>query len=177
MIPIRSALLILCIAMLPTVLLAQGAEDNETDPSPQEKPVTYPAPPLDEHLSALYLGEAVSNRFSVDRKSVTVESNGEVRYTLVVISAGGVRSAAYEGIRCETRELRRYATLRNGTTWIPSRNLNWSRITESPGHRQHAVLYLNFFCPNGIMVKDLAEALRNFARGGRSPLENPLENY
>lgn len=139
----------------------------------QETSTVFPAPPVDANLTEIYLSATSLNRFWVDRKSVTVGSDGVVRYALVVLSSGGVRGVTYEGIRCETRELRRYATLRPDNEWAKSRNENWVRITESPGHRQHAVLYLQHFCPDGIPAKDAEEAVGNLIRGGRFPGDSP----
>lgn len=135
----------------------------------KEAVVTFPEAPIDGNLIEIYLNATSQNRFWVDRKSVSVGDDGVVRYSLVVLSAGGVRGVTYEGIRCETRELRRYATLRPDNEWAKSRNENWSRITESPGHRQHAVLFLQHLCPDAIPAKDAQEAVSNLLRGGRFP--------
>lgn len=139
----------------------------------KEDVVTLPMPPIASNLVELYLGAVSANRFWVDRNSLSVGSDGVVRYALLVQSAGGVRGVTYEGIRCETRELRRYATLRPDQSWARSRNESWSRITESPGHRQHAVLYLQHFCPDAIPAKDAEEAVDNLLRGGRFPSDSP----
>lgn len=152
-------------------------ETEDEKPDWQEVPVVYPAAPIDKNQLEIYLGATVLNRFWVDSASINVGTDGMVRYTLTVLSSGGVRGSSYEGIRCETRELRRYAVLKDDGTWAKSRNESWMRITESPVHRQHAVLYLQHFCPNGAIVNDAAQAIRNLKRGGSSPLDSPTQNY
>lgn len=143
----------------------------------QEDKVEYPALPEDPNQISIYLSASSTNQYWVDKSSISVGNDGVIRYSLTVLSSGGVRGTTYEGIRCETRELRRYAVLRNGTEWVRSRNESWSRITESPGHRQHAVLYLGHFCPDGIAVRNVSEAIRNLSRGGRAPGDSPAQSY
>ena len=142
-------------------------DDFEEAKSWQEDKVEYPALPQESNLASIYLNATSANQYWVDTQSVSVGTDGVIRYTYVVLSSGGVRGTTYEGIRCDTRELRRYAVLRNNMEWVRSRNESWSRITESPGHRQHAVLYLGYFCPDGIAVRDKEEAINNLKRGGR----------
>jgi hypothetical protein len=142
-----------------------------------EDQVQYPNLPQEQNLVSIYLGVANTNQYWVDTASISTGTDGVIRYSLIVLSSGGVRGATYEGIRCETRELRRYAVLRNNTEWVRSRNESWSRITESPGHRQHAVLYLGYFCPDGIAVTTATEAIKNLKRGGRSPADSPAFTY
>lgn len=152
---------------------ASPSEDDEGKPWQEEK-VEYPAPPEEANQVSIDLGPTHNRRYWVDKTSVNIGKDGVVRYSLTVQSSGGVRGVTYEGIRCETRELRRYAVLKGPGEWSRSRNEAWKRITESPGDRQHAILYLYHFCTDGIVVKDIPSALRNLQRGGRFPGESPV---
>ncbi|MFP3740302.1 CNP1-like family protein, partial [Burkholderia sp. SIMBA_019] len=50
-------------------------------------------------------------KFAVDPASLSVGSDGVVRYAIVITSPGGARNINYEGIRCDTYEWRLYASL------------------------------------------------------------------
>ncbi|MGV0949835.1 MAG: CNP1-like family protein [Azonexus sp.] len=132
----------------------------------QEKLVELPAAPLQENLLPFYVSAATDNDFFVDGTSLTVGSDGVVRYVLVVQTAGGARNVSFEGLRCETRERRVYAFGRLDGTWSRSRNETWQRIRDVPANRHHAALYIDYFCPGGAIVLGADEALDALRRGG-----------
>ena len=68
-------------------------------------------------------------------------------------------------MRCETRERRIYASGRLDGTWSKARKNEWVRILDAWANRQHAALYLEYFCPIGTIVKDAAEARDALIKG------------
>ncbi|MBI3152535.1 MAG: CNP1-like family protein [Chloroflexi bacterium] len=144
------------------------ADSGEADEAKvwQEAEISLPAPPRNEGLLAFEVSAATGNRFSIDPASLSVGLDGVVRYTLVVLAPAGGRSITYEGIRCETRERRIYASGRSDGTWSKSRANQWSRIQEAYANRQHAALYLDYFCPGGLIVNDADEARAALRQGG-----------
>ncbi len=128
-----------------------------------------PAPPIEASLAEFQAGVASTNRFFVDLSSLAITAEGVVRYVLLVESSSGVRTVSYEGIRCESRERRIYALGRSDGSWVKARNTEWARIRETAINRQHAVLYLQYFCPDGIIVPNAETARALFKRGGHSP--------
>jgi CNP1-like family len=149
-------LLVLGFGLVASVFAAPNTQYYQKDEIEDKKDwvedkVEFPALPQESNLISIYLNATSVNRYWVDANSITVGNDGVVRYSLIVLSGGGVRGVTYEGIRCETRELRRYAV-----------------------QRQHAVLYLQHFCPDGALVRDAAEAKRNLKRGGRLPGDGPV---
>jgi hypothetical protein len=96
-----------------------------------------------------------------------------VRYVLVVQAAGGARNVSFEGMRCETRERRVYASGRPDGSWSRSRNQDWQRIRDVPANRQHTALYYDYFCPGGSVVASIAAALEAFRRGGQPVIKSP----
>lgn len=134
----------------------------------QEVEISLPAPPRQESLLAFEVSAATGNRFFIDPASLSVSLDGVVRYTLVVLAPAGGRGITYEGIRCETRERRIYASGRSDGAWSKSRAGQWSKIQEVYANRQHAALYLEYFCPAGVIVNDADEA-RNALRLGGHP--------
>ena len=134
----------------------------------QEVEVQLPVAPKDETLQPFYVSAASSNRFLIDLATLSVGSDGVVRYVLLIITPEGGRNVTFEGMRCETREHRIYASGRRDGSWSKSRNNDWSRIQDAYANRQHAALFQEYFCPGGVIVGDVAEA-RNALRRGEHP--------
>lgn len=117
-----------------------------------------PALPLTDALEPLDVSIAASQRFALDRNSLSIDRDGVVRYTLVITSLQGARNISYEGIRCSTRERKLYAFGRPDGTWSRSRRNVWDRIREAERNRQHAVLY-SAFCEASLPVADIKSIL------------------
>lgn len=132
----------------------------------QEIALEMPPPPQAGNLLPFYVSASTENRFFVDGSTLTVGADGVVRFVLVVQAAGGARNVSYEGMRCETRERRVYASGRPDGAWSRSRNEAWQRIRDVPSNRYHATLYFDYFCPGGNIVRDADEARDALRRGG-----------
>lgn len=132
----------------------------------QELEVQLPAAPRQETLQPFYVSAATDNQFLIDMATLTVGVDGVIRYVLLVLTPDGGRNVTFEGMRCESRERRIYASGRRDGTWSKSRINEWSRIQDVYANRQHAALFLEYFCPNGVIVRDLAEAKDALKRGG-----------
>ncbi len=154
-----------CMAILSSPLLADFDEDYESKRW-QEVEVQLPAPPRQDRLLPFYVSAVAENRFYVDASSLSVGSDGVVRYVLVILTPQGGRNVSYEGMRCETRERRIYASGRADGSWSKSRNNDWVRIADQLVNRHHAALYLEYFCPIGIAVRSPEEARDALLRGG-----------
>lgn len=150
----------------PALAVEEGDYEKKTW---QEVEVGLPAAPDLSECRDFYVSAAAKNRFCIDPRSISVGADGVVRYTLVVDTPSGSRNVTFEGMRCETRERRLYATGQPDGTWVVSRNRQWVRISEATANRQHAALFLEYFCPDGIMVTKREEALDNLRRGGNQP--------
>ena len=135
----------------------------------QEMAVQLPQAPRKEALLPFYVSAATNNDFSVDAASLSVGADGVVRYILVVETAGGARNVSFEGMRCLTRERRIYASGRLDGAWSKSRNNQWEPIHDVAANRQHAALFLEYFCPGGVIVRNAEEAI-NALRTGVHPI-------
>ena len=145
-----------------------GFEEDYEFKQWQEVEVQLPVAPKDETLQPFYVSAASSNRFLIDLATLSVGNDGVVRYVLLIITPEGGRNVTFEGMRCETREHRIYASGRRDGSWSKSRNNNWSRIQDAYANRQHAALFQEYFCPGGVIVGDVAEA-RSALRQGEHP--------
>lgn len=148
---------------------ADFEEDYEEDYEKkrwQELEVQLPVAPRQETLQPFYVSAATDNQFLIDLATLTVGTDGVIRYVLLVLTPDGGRNVTFEGMRCESRERRIYASGRRDGTWSKSRNSEWSRIKDVYANRHHAALFLEYFCPGGVIVRDMAEAKDALKRGG-----------
>lgn len=121
----------------------------------------FPAFPRRENLIEFAVLGADGFGFFVDRSSIVVGDDGVVRYVLVARSPNGVENVTYEGLRCESVELRRYALGRPDATWHASSS-PWQPLAR-PWHR---VLHREFFCARNVPLGSAAEGVRALQSGG-----------
>ncbi|MDP2882722.1 MAG: CNP1-like family protein [Azonexus sp.] len=150
--------------LVSATVFADFEEDYESKQW-QEIEVQLPAAPRQETLLPFYVSAATENRFFIDGATLTVGSDGVVRYVLLVLTPQGARNVTYEGMRCLTRERRIYASERQDGSWSRARKNEWVRIQDAYANRHHAALFLEYFCPVGNIVQDAAEARNALIKG------------
>ena len=136
-----------CLAALFSLNVCAAFED---DPEPTEKKrqeieVVFPGFPETANLIPFQVGAIRDPQFFIDGQSITVDIDGNPRFTLVIISAAGAQTISYEEMRCDTGERRAYAFGRADKTWSIPRNSKWLKVP--PGANLYAELYGNYFCP------------------------------
>jgi hypothetical protein len=132
--------------------------------APREEPVVLPAYPGKEELIEFKVDAAGEFRFFIDPASLSVGSDGEVRYALVARSAQGVENVSYEGMRCNSADLRLYAFGRGGAwTGTPG---EWRAMRERSAQRWHTTLFREFFCPQKEPIRNVREGIQALRDGG-----------
>lgn len=157
----RSALVCACSLHLCCAAYAQQS-NAEPDTKPESE-VVLPAAPQKADLLPFYVSPSTTLDFAVDAKSVSVTSDGIVRFTLVVTSAAGASNISYEGIRCSSNEKKLYAIGQADGKWVAARRDAWDPIRDVGANRQHAALSKDYFCDTGIIsgkAATLVEQLR-----------------
>lgn len=124
-----------------------------------------PAYPEADNLLEFNANPASTHRNFVDANSITIGKDGVIRYTLIVQSAQGAENATYEGIRCETREKKRYALGRNDKSWVQPRISEWQRLENISQDYPQRELAKYYFCPRGLIVGTPEEAIRALKAG------------
>lgn len=168
--PLRLTLILLFLLQLlswPAHAGLLGLFDDEFDAEKkpwEELQAKLPAYPNIKQVLPLEVASARPTQFFVDPKSIAVSEDGVVRYSLIAKSSSGVLNVSYEGIRCETREKKLYAFGRQDSAWSRNRFAKWEGILPSRNPQQNA-LYTDFFCPQGDIVRDAAEAISALERG------------
>lgn len=116
---------------------AASAQLAPVDPDWKEIEAPRPPPLRTSGLVALEVPGS-SLRFGVDPASVSVGSDGIVRYVIVAASGSGAVNAMYEGVRCSTGEVKVYARHNPDSGWVPARNADWQVLQAVP-HSRHSL--------------------------------------
>ena len=157
-------------ALAMSVAFAGFEEDYEAKKW-EEIEVQLPPAPKAADLIPFYVSATAQNRFAVDGSSLSVVSDGVVRYVLVIETPSGVRNVSYEGMRYETKERRFYASGRSDGSWSKARRNQWELVRDGGSNRYHAALFLEYFCPGGAIVWTADEARDALRRGGHPSLK------
>jgi len=167
-----AVLALLLVAAVPTAVawsLFESSFDDTAKPW-QEIEAMLPAAPRPENLIQFEAGGATPHRHYIDERSLTVGTDGVVRYTLVVRTAGGATNVSFEGMRCATKEAKLYATGTRDGGWVRARDPQWRRIEYRDLNRHHAVLYVEFLCPERHVRLTTARAIiEELKRNGMRP--------
>jgi len=155
--------------LLPLAAGAQVPPGSYFPESAEEKPweeQKTQIPPFPEEASLLKFSVdgVTSFDFFIDLASVSVGSDGVIRYALLARSESGARNLNFEGIKCKGRERKIYAFGRTDGTWSQARDPKWVPISGDRANRHYATLADEYFCPGQMIVGNTAEAtnaLRN----------------
>jgi len=82
----------------------------------------------------------------IDPASLSVGEDRIVRYVGILRAESGVENVVYEGMRCTTRQYRRYA-YGSGGRFYPVANSEWRYTGPGGQDRYRTTLMENFFCP------------------------------
>jgi hypothetical protein len=145
---------------------AAEPELDEDDKEWHEVALQLPEAPKAENLINFY--KSGTQSFAIDTKSLTVASDGTIRYTLIATSSGGAKNISYEGIRCQSYEVKLYAFGRADGSWSRSRRNQWTDISNRGVNTQHSTLFTDYFC-DGKTVAGKLSTLLDKLRGKKAP--------
>jgi hypothetical protein len=160
---VASVLTAVILLLANTLAGAQSRFDEEFDDEEkawQEIAIQLPAAPVPENLLPFEVSATATQTFAIDAKSLTVGSDGVVRYTMVSKSQGGATNVSYEGIRCESFEKKLYAFGRPDGSWSRSRRDKWEPINGGIANRQHAALARDYLCQEKMVAGSAEEMVR-----------------
>ena len=145
-----------------------GEEDDPENAPWKELSVNLPAYPDDKNLIEFEVGPTNKNHFYVDPTSLVVGNDGVVRFTLVVRTPGGANNVSFEGMRCDTKEDRIIAIGRADRTWYPLPRPEWRPVENRLFNQHHVVLFRQYFCPEGNIIRTPADGVKLLKKGGFS---------
>jgi hypothetical protein len=163
--PVAAAL---CLALVACATEAPEQSDWERAQEAvnwHESRVALPAYPKRANLVEFQVDGGADFRFLVDDSTLSVGSDGVVRYVLVARSPQGAENVSFEGLRCRDGEYKIYATGSGGGTWISTREPRWHPVEQAAGS-WHKALARDYFCPNGGPIRTVAEGVAALRRGG-----------
>ncbi len=112
----------------------------QTIPDPasewQEADAPPPPPLRTRGLVPIEVARGGTLHYGVDPASISVGADRVVRYVVVASSSSGAVNGIYEGIRCDTGEVKVYARHNPDSGWVPTHNTEWQSIftTANSGH-------------------------------------------
>lgn len=139
--------------------------EDETRPW-EETAALLPPYPRNENLLEFNVSSATVNKYMIDGASLSVGSDGVIRYTLVVESPRGARTVNFEGMRCDPAEYKIYGFGQADGTWTQNKRAKWELYKLRSLLSYHKALFEDHFCPDFIAIRSREEALRNLKRGG-----------
>lgn len=139
--------------------------DTETKIASESALVLPPFPQEKDLLEFPVL--SAPHRYFIDPRSLSVGSDGIVRYTVIVETTGGAVNTNYEGIRCATWQKRLYAVGRAGGKWVEARQSAWTDIRRNAPGEYQANLHADHFCIGRATVRNPDEAVRSLRASAR----------
>lgn len=152
-----------CVWLLLSLLMANLAHAQVfADPADWKESDVPPPPAYD--MSKLLTFEVTRSSplvYGVDPASFSIsKTDGIVRYVVVATSAAGAKNVMYEGLRCETGEVRTYARAKPDGTWVPVTNSEWKSAYDISLPRHSLRFAKVAACQNAAPVKSVAELVR-----------------
>jgi len=152
--------------LLLALLLASGVAGAQLvppDPDWQETDAPAPPPLRTQGLVPMDMGPGTDLRWGVDPASISIGPDRVVRYVVVGLGRGGAVNGLYEGVRCDTAEVRVYARHARDGDWVPARP-EWKPLQGSAATLHSLVIARNGVClgeaPNGTpaqIARDLGQ--------------------
>jgi hypothetical protein len=122
-------------------LCAGAAWAQLTPIDPDWREIEAPPPPALRTTGLIELEMPRSTlRFGVDPASVTLGSDGIVRYVVVAQSASGTVNAMYEGVHCKTGDVKVYARHNPGSGWVRVPEAAWVPLHSGLSQTRHSLL-------------------------------------
>jgi hypothetical protein len=134
----------------------------------ENKVDTLPPLPTEANLLPFSVSGNTPLTFAIDKNSLSVGTDGVIRYTVVVTSPAGARNVNYEGIRCDNYNWRLYAGINEDQTgWDRTVANDFRRIENGELNAYHAALYQDYFCANKLPL-GTAKVIGDNIRYGRT---------
>ena len=123
---------VLALALCATSALA-NAQLRDADPDWKENDLQA-IPAFDvSRLIEIDMGQRFSLVYAIDPQTLSVGSDGILRFVMVARSSSGAVNAFYEGLRCSTAEGRVYARHNPSSGWQTASTSEWKPLLQTTG--------------------------------------------
>ena len=127
-----------------------GSSKIDFDPSLveqwKEAEVAVPAYPRETDLIAIRMAPADTLKLYIDSNSLSRAADRVLRLTLVVESSSGTRNVFFDGLRCETRQYKTYATAAPDGKFVSVKNPQWQDIPRPSRNAFRFYLIKHYVC-------------------------------
>ena len=132
--------------------------------------IAVPPPPAYrlEGLIAIDMPSSSELKFGVDPATMSIGSDGVVRYVMVAYSASGSVNAMYEGLRCASGEVKTYARSSELGHWTVVNEPPWRAVDKSPSTRHTLALAKQGVCDGWTLAARNAPDLIRLLRTPRT---------
>lgn len=134
--------------------------------------IKAPPPPTyrKEGLIAIDMPSYTTLKFGVDPATLSIGSDGVVRYVMVAYNASGSVNAMYEGLRCATGEVKTYARSSELGHWTVVTEPQWRPVDTGPSTRHTLALAKQGVCDGWTVAARNAPDLLRLLRSPRTNL-------
>lgn len=99
--------------------------------------------------------------FGIDPSTISIGSDGVVRYVMIAKSREGAVNAMYEGIRCATWEFKTYARRGNDPAWSADAGAEWKPMRTNANTRHTYRFAQQGGCVENAPPKTVADIVRS----------------
>lgn len=136
----------------------------------KEGKTNLPDYPRDQDLLEIDGPPAYQNyQYLLDGKSLQVGKDGIVRYSIVIRSPSGADNVMFEGLRCDSAEIKKYAygstDMAGKKIFYPRQNAKWQSVSSSGVTGYSESLRVNYFCNMQGAILTRQEIIQNIKYG------------
>jgi hypothetical protein len=146
-----------------------GAQAQLQNPDAEPWQEAQTAPPAvfsTDQLQAFEVSKDAALSYGIDPKTLTVGNDGVVRYVLVARSANGALNVLYQGIRCQTAQVKTYGRWNNQSSWNTSPRDDWQELSFRGASRPAMLLAQGGVC-EGRTITGNPQKILNTLKNGR----------
>lgn len=157
-------LLALSMALAATAAFSQTPVDT-----PEWTEEAAPSPPAfsRDRLIPIEMPPYVTLKVGIDPETVTVGTDGVVRYVVVMRNTSGSVNAAFEGILCSAGDVKTYARMGSAGTWTVVQEPQWRSMTDNLPSRHAFAISKQGGC-DGRSAAKAADIVRVLKQGPKS---------
>ena len=132
-----------------------------------EGPVPQPPAFSVDHQIAIDMPPHLTVKVGVDPATISVGTDGVVRYVVIMTNGNGNTNALYEGIRCVSDEVKSYARLNSAGQWSAVSSPIWKGLGDNMPSRHALAIARQGACQARLATspQEIIAALKSPTRG------------
>ena len=155
----------LCLGWGAHAQTAKAIADAEAE-SWAESTITLPLTFSVDKLQTFELGQRSALTYGIDPNTLSVGADGVVRYVLVARSERGALNVLYQGLRCQTAEVKTYGRWDNRSSWNTDSKDGWQPLA-SKGFTQPSLVLARSGVCEGRTVNGTPQNILRTLKNGR----------